>query len=228
MLSSRPQSPRATVPPALYALLPTKKCFSRSFDFGREFLAGTHDRCTTRDVLMSPNARVLVTCPTRFAARLTVLREVRPLPPCRPPVAERARVRLDANLAWKQASIGAHPAVEVIVWDFLIGPWWLVTFRLGFRETVPRAGCLRKIKIIIPGEFDDRRRIRRYTFAKLHPASRNDRHHNDARLTPLQLVTKKRVRRCGVRASSLRVSRVSSPSDLPRANQSHPCASANA
>lgn len=32
--------------------------------------------CTSRDVLMSLNARVLVTCSTRFAARLTVRRSV--------------------------------------------------------------------------------------------------------------------------------------------------------
>lgn len=60
------------VPPALHVLLSTEKRFSRSFDFGREFLAGTRDRCVTRDVLTSPNARVLVTCSTRFAARPTV------------------------------------------------------------------------------------------------------------------------------------------------------------
>lgn len=110
---------------------------------------------------MSPNARVLVTCPTRFAARLSRCYEksVSSLPPC--------SLSLSLSLSFRGTSTctprhesraktgldrAVHPAVEVIVWNFLIGPWWLVRFQADFLAAVPRAGCLRKIKIIISPE----------------------------------------------------------------------------
>lgn len=50
--------------------------------------------------------------------------------------------------------------------------------------------------VIAPGNPMTVEEFAAIPFAKLHPASRNDRHHNDARLTPLQLAaTKERVRR---------------------------------